>query len=43
MVIELMFVCVMKNFGEYNEVFVNEFRIFYVELKDFFNVGSLIE
>ncbi|KAF9610576.1 hypothetical protein IFM89_023370 [Coptis chinensis] len=29
--------------GEYNEAFVEQFRIFHNELKDFFNAGSLTE
>ncbi|KAG0565181.1 hypothetical protein M758_8G165600 [Ceratodon purpureus] len=40
---ELMLARVTKNPGEYNEAFVNEFRTFYAELKDFFNAGSLTE
>lgn len=40
---ELMLARVTKNPGEYNDAFVNEFRTFYAELKDFFNAGSLTE
>ncbi|KAJ1269216.1 hypothetical protein BS78_07G193500 [Paspalum vaginatum] len=29
--------------GEYSEAFVDQFKIFYSELKDFFNAGSLLE
>lgn len=34
---------VTKNPGEYNEAFVEQFKIFHHELKDFFNAGSLTE
>ena len=40
---ELMLARVTKKPGEYSEAFVNEFRTFYAELKDFFNAGSLAE
>lgn len=40
---ELMLARVTKNPGQYSEAFVNEFRTFYAELKDFFNAGSLTE
>lgn len=42
-VMEVLFFCVNQKFGEYSEVFVEEFKFFYMEFKDFFNVGSLIE
>jgi hypothetical protein len=32
---------ITKNPGEYNEAFVEQFKIFYGELKDFFNAGRL--
>ncbi|KAL7616018.1 hypothetical protein Lser_V15G02690 [Lactuca serriola] len=34
---------ITKNPGEYNEAFVEQFKIFHHELKDFFNAGSLTE
>ncbi|KAL8030946.1 hypothetical protein ABFX02_14G319400 [Erythranthe guttata] len=34
---------ITKNPGEYNEAFVEQFKIFHRELKDFFNAGSLEE
>ncbi|XP_022979657.1 phosphoglucan, water dikinase, chloroplastic-like isoform X2 [Cucurbita maxima] len=34
---------ITKNPGEYSEVFIEQFKIFYQELKDFFNAGSLAE
>jgi phosphoglucan,water dikinase len=40
---ELMLARVTKSPGQYSEAFVNEFRTFYAELKDFFNAGSLTE
>lgn len=40
---EAMLTRVTKNPGEYNEAFVEQFKIFYSELKDFFNAGSLFE
>nr|CAD1823286.1 unnamed protein product [Ananas comosus var. bracteatus] len=40
---EAMLARITKTPGEYSEAFVGEFKIFYSELKDFFNAGSLIE
>ncbi|XWS35232.1 hypothetical protein CRYUN_Cryun21dG0108300 [Craigia yunnanensis] len=40
---EAMLARVTKNPGEYSEAFVEQFKIFYLELKDFFNAGSLTE
>ncbi|KAF9610090.1 hypothetical protein IFM89_019930 [Coptis chinensis] len=40
---EAMLARITRNPGEYNEAFVEQFRIFYNELKDFFNAGSLTE
>lgn len=40
---EAMLTRITKNPGEYNEAFVEQFKIFYSELKDFFNAGSLFE
>ncbi|KAA8527871.1 hypothetical protein F0562_035260 [Nyssa sinensis] len=34
---------ITKNPGEYSEAFVEQFKIFHHELKDFFNAGSLTE
>nr|XP_043610294.1 phosphoglucan, water dikinase, chloroplastic [Erigeron canadensis] len=34
---------ITKNPGEYNEAFVEQFKIFHHELKDFFNAASLTE
>ncbi|KVI00392.1 ATP-grasp fold, subdomain 1 [Cynara cardunculus var. scolymus] len=34
---------ITKNPGQYNEAFVEQFKIFHHELKDFFNAGSLTE
>lgn len=34
---------VIEMLGDYSEEFVKEFKIFYVEFKDFFNVESLME
>ncbi|KAI7741630.1 hypothetical protein M8C21_017639 [Ambrosia artemisiifolia] len=34
---------ITKKPGEYNEAFVEQFKIFHHELKDFFNAGSLTE
>ncbi|XVF84500.1 hypothetical protein PTKIN_Ptkin17bG0041700 [Pterospermum kingtungense] len=34
---------ITRNPGEYNEAFVEQFKIFHQELKDFFNAGSLTE
>ncbi|KAF9610089.1 hypothetical protein IFM89_019929 [Coptis chinensis] len=41
--IEAMLARITRNSGEYNEAFVEQFRIFHNELKDFFNTGSLTE
>ncbi|PWZ44952.1 Phosphoglucan, water dikinase, chloroplastic [Zea mays] len=40
---EAMLARITKTPGEYNEAFVEQFQIFYSELKDFFNAGSLLE
>ncbi|XP_027934248.1 phosphoglucan, water dikinase, chloroplastic [Vigna unguiculata] len=40
---EAMLAKITKNPGEYSEPFVKEFKIFHLELKDFFNAGSLAE
>ncbi|XP_019428059.1 PREDICTED: phosphoglucan, water dikinase, chloroplastic [Lupinus angustifolius] len=40
---EAMLAKITKNPGEYNEAFVEQFKIFHHELKDFFNAGSLAE
>ncbi|KAF9610095.1 hypothetical protein IFM89_019935 [Coptis chinensis] len=40
---EAMLARITRNAGEYNEAFVEQFRIFHNELKDFFNAGSLTE
>ncbi|KAE8022924.1 hypothetical protein FH972_008685 [Carpinus fangiana] len=40
---EAMLARITKNPGEYNEAFVEQFKIFHHELKDFFNAGSLTE
>uniref|UniRef100_A0A453QFR5 Uncharacterized protein n=1 Tax=Aegilops tauschii subsp. strangulata TaxID=200361 RepID=A0A453QFR5_AEGTS len=40
---EAMLTRITKNPGEYNGAFVEQFQIFYSELKDFFNAGSLFE
>lgn len=40
---EAMLARITKTPGEYNEAFVEQFKIFYSELKDFFNAGSLLE
>lgn len=40
---EAMLSRITKTPGEYNEAFVDQFKIFYRELKDFFNAGSLTE
>jgi phosphoglucan,water dikinase len=32
---------ITKTPGEYNEAFVEQFKTFYSELKDFFNAGRL--
>jgi phosphoglucan,water dikinase len=38
---EAMLARVTKNPGEYSEAFVEQFKIFHRELKDFFNAGRL--
>ncbi|KAI5404680.1 hypothetical protein KIW84_051734 [Lathyrus oleraceus] len=40
---EAMLAKITKNPGEYSETFVEQFKIFHRELKDFFNAGSLAE
>ncbi|XP_022851246.1 phosphoglucan, water dikinase, chloroplastic [Olea europaea var. sylvestris] len=40
---EAMLARITKNPGEYSEAFVEQFKIFHRELKDFFNAGSLEE
>lgn len=40
---ELMLTRVTRNPGEYSEAFVEQLKIFYNELKDFFNAASLTE
>lgn len=40
---EAMLARITKNAGEYSEAFVEQFKIFHHELKDFFNAGSLAE
>ncbi|GFP87620.1 phosphoglucan water dikinase chloroplastic [Phtheirospermum japonicum] len=40
---EAMLARITKKPGEYSEAFVEQFRIFHRELKDFFNAGSLEE
>ncbi|XP_039037802.1 phosphoglucan, water dikinase, chloroplastic-like [Hibiscus syriacus] len=40
---EAMLARITKNPGEYSEGFVEQFKIFHRELKDFFNAGSLTE
>ncbi|KNA06557.1 hypothetical protein SOVF_179910 isoform A [Spinacia oleracea] len=40
---EAMMERISKNPGEYNGAFVEQFKIFLHELKDFFNAGSLVE
>ncbi|KAJ4818910.1 hypothetical protein LUZ62_031476 [Rhynchospora pubera] len=40
---EAMLSRITKNPGEYSENFIEQFKIFYTELKDFFNAGSLVE
>ncbi|KAL2520078.1 Phosphoglucan [Forsythia ovata] len=40
---EAMLDRITKNPGEYSEAFVEQFKIFHRELKDFFNAGSLEE
>lgn len=36
---ESMLARITKNPGEYSEAFVEQFKIFHYELKDFFNAG----
>jgi phosphoglucan, water dikinase len=36
---EAMLAKITKNPGEYSETFVEQFKIFHRELKDFFNAG----
>ncbi|KAF8402196.1 hypothetical protein HHK36_013148 [Tetracentron sinense] len=40
---EAMLARITRNPGEYSESFVEQFKIFHLELKDFFNAGSLAE
>ncbi|OEL21669.1 Phosphoglucan, water dikinase, chloroplastic [Dichanthelium oligosanthes] len=40
---EAMLARITKTPGQYSEAFVEQFKIFYSELKDFFNAGSLLE
>nr|POF10157.1 phosphoglucan, water dikinase, chloroplastic [Quercus suber] len=40
---EAMLARITQNPREYNEAFVEQFKIFHKELKDFFNAGSLAE
>lgn len=40
---EAMLARITKTPGEYSEAFVEQFKIFHQELKDFFNAGSLAE
>ncbi|KAK1270965.1 hypothetical protein QJS04_geneDACA004426 [Acorus gramineus] len=40
---EAMLARITKNPGEYSKAFVEQFKIFHWELKDFFNAGSLAE
>ncbi|XP_078158821.1 chloroplastidic phosphoglucan, water dikinase (ATGWD3) isoform X2 [Carex rostrata] len=40
---EAMLARITRNPGEYSESFIEQFKIFYGELKDFFNAGSLAE
>ncbi|XP_048496017.1 phosphoglucan, water dikinase, chloroplastic isoform X3 [Beta vulgaris subsp. vulgaris] len=40
---EAMLARITKNPGEFNDAFVEQFKIFHEELKDFFNAGSLVE
>ncbi|GLU18569.1 hypothetical protein SLE2022_348620 [Rubroshorea leprosula] len=40
---EAMLARITKSPGEYSEAFVEQFKIFHQELKDFFNAGSLAE
>ncbi|XP_068665304.1 phosphoglucan, water dikinase, chloroplastic isoform X2 [Aristolochia californica] len=40
---EAMLARITKTPGQYSEAFVEQFKIFHNELKDFFNAGSLVE
>mmetsp|Transcript_26383 Transcript_26383/g.66311 ORF Transcript_26383/g.66311 Transcript_26383/m.66311 type:complete len:950 (-) Transcript_26383:1236-4085(-) len=40
---EAMLQRITANHGEYNDAFVHEFKVFYAELKDFFNAGTLTD
>ncbi|XP_074320699.1 phosphoglucan, water dikinase, chloroplastic isoform X3 [Silene latifolia] len=40
---EAMLARITKTPGEYSDTFVEQFKIFHQELKDFFNAGSLVE
>ncbi|XP_057957184.1 phosphoglucan, water dikinase, chloroplastic [Malania oleifera] len=40
---EAMLARITKNPGEYSQAFVEQFKIFHQELRDFFNAGSLVE
>ncbi|KAH9621785.1 hypothetical protein KSS87_017544 [Heliosperma pusillum] len=40
---EAMLARITKTPGQYSETFVEQFKIFHQELKDFFNAGSLVE
>ncbi|KAL3506570.1 hypothetical protein ACH5RR_031952 [Cinchona calisaya] len=40
---EVMLDKITKNPGEYSKAFIEQFKIFHCELKDFFNAGSLEE
>ncbi|XP_043707593.1 phosphoglucan, water dikinase, chloroplastic-like [Telopea speciosissima] len=40
---ESMLARISRNSGEYSDAFVEQFKIFHHELKDFFNAGSLTE
>lgn len=40
---EAMLTKITKNPGEYSEAFVEQFKVFHREVKDFFNAGSLAE
>ncbi|XP_042489623.1 phosphoglucan, water dikinase, chloroplastic-like isoform X2 [Macadamia integrifolia] len=40
---EAMLARITRNPGEYSDAFVEQFKIFHHELKDFFNAGSLTE
>ncbi|KAJ7532987.1 hypothetical protein O6H91_13G028200 [Diphasiastrum complanatum] len=40
---EVLLSRVTKNPGDYSEAFIEQLKLFYAELKDFFNAGSLTE